>query len=105
MKERSAITIHHQTDDKQDCPFVSSEEEGQQANAAYKQTNLKIHLGQSYHDYCKIPSKQTEYKSRLGVWQCREQFRMETFARGIPGDREKFCPTNNRPLHPDYATS
>ena len=40
-------------------------------------------LGQSDHDYTRIPPKQIECQSRLWVSPCREQIRMETFARGI----------------------
>lgn len=36
--------------------------------------------------------------SRLGISPCREHFRMELFARGITGNREKSSPTNNRPF-------
>ena len=70
------------------CAFASSEDgkNSQQVTVGYKQTDLEIPIGQSDHDYCRIPPKQTECKSRLGVSPCREQLRMETFARGIPSD-------------------
>ena len=53
-------------------------------------------LGQSDHYQRRIPPKQIECESRLGVSPCREQFRMEFFAKGILGDKEKFWPTKNR---------
>ena len=77
MKGKSATTIFKWTTD---CPFISSEDGGnsQQATAAYKQIMIMIMITEEY-----LPS-------RLGISPCREQFRMETFARGITGNRENF---------------
>ena len=101
IHKREVHNYHSYSNGQQDFLFVFSEYCGksQQATARYNQTNyLEIITGLSDHDYCRIPPKQTECESRLGVLTCREQFKMETFARGIPVDRENFLVTNNRPL-------
>lgn len=85
MKGKSATAIFKWT---KDCPFISSEDGGnsQQATAAYKQIMIMTMIIEEY-----LPS-------RLGISPCREQFRMETFAKGITGNREKVSPSNNRPF-------
>lgn len=79
-KGTSAITIDLQKDNK--TYLVKMGEGGGTYNKQlldYRQTNLEIPIGQSHHDYCRIPPEQAEYERRLGFSPWREQFRMEAF--------------------------
>ena len=53
-----------------------------------QQVNLELSTISSDHDYCRVPSKQVECQSRLGVQECNRFIRLETSSESFSENNE-----------------
>ena len=75
------VTLDHSCPSgQQSCPGISLECGWNPQSAAFKnqQINLELSTVSSDHNYCRVPSKQIECQSRLGVQECNRFIRLET---------------------------
>ena len=75
------VTLDHSCPSgQQSRSGISIEDRWYPQSAAFKnqQINLELSTISSDHNYCRVPSKQAECQSRLGVQECNRFIRLET---------------------------
>ena len=83
---------------QQSCSGISLKDGWYLQSTASKnqQVNLELSAISSDHNYCRLPSKQVECQSRLGVQECNRLIRLETSSESLSENNQTFRITGSR---------
>ena len=85
---------------QQSCSGISLEDGWYPQSTASKnqQVNLELSAVSSDHNYCRVPSKQVECQSRLGVQECNRLIRLETSSESLSENNQTLRNPNSRSI-------
>ena len=98
-KNLSHLTIHVQVDNKVAPTYLLKMGTNPQSTASkYQQVNLELSAISSDGNYCRVPSKQIECQSRLGVQECNKLIRLETLSESLSENNQTLRNPNSRSM-------
>ena len=95
------VTLDHSCSNRQQtCSGISFEDGWYPQSTASKnqQVNLELSAISSDHNYCRVPFKQVECQSRLGVQECNILFRLETSSESLSENNQTLRNSDSRSI-------
>ena len=98
---KAFVTLYHSCSSRQqNCSGISLEDGCYLQSTASKnqQVSLKLSAISSDHNDCRVPSKQVECQSRLGVQECNRIIRLETSLESFSENNRTLRNPNSRSI-------